>query len=223
MATDRYGELVDSIFDKSFQCTAAPVYLDAGKPAPTISVSVTPKVQHSVDGVRLTVSNSNEQNIMERMSGHIAYTGEEKEDRRRATTPIDVTIPISHMAEILGVSGTFTLKDPREASVINDILDEYLVLVADKKVYEPHFNAPPQEDIDKLNNLNVAIYPLSRRLSTLGLGQGTWAEIEALFTRTGNYVIGGNNDSFITEPETPTPVDNKTDYSRNPMSIDFYN
>jgi hypothetical protein len=195
MSEKRYVELANLIFDKAFACSAIPKYLDAASPR-TDGLGED-AVLYNADGVQLEVCSPNEAFIIDAMCGHISYTGNKNEDEDRAHTPIDVYLPMSVMAEMLYLGGNFIIQDPRDTTIINDTLDEYLSLVFERKRMEPHYMPPPEEDLDKLHKLNKAVEPLARRLGTLGLGTGTWAEIEALFTRTGNYVVGGNNDALL--------------------------
>lgn len=199
------NELVEKIFEQTFRCWAPPMYLDAAQHHP-IGIHPNPTVMTGVDGVVLTIANSNEKNIIESMFGHTTYTGNPDVDKRRSSEPISVTITIAHMAEVLHIGGTFTLVEPCDAPIITDILDEYLAVTHDMKRYSPHYSGPPTEDLDKLYSLNVAILPLSGRVSKLGLGEGLWSEIEAMFTNTGVYVVGGDNDHFMsaTEPSMAT-------------------
>lgn len=202
MNNKRQRELVDLIFEKQYRCSASPMMLDAAIPMPVQDHN---SVTNSTCGnVVHTVTNSNEHHVLEAMFGHTRYTSDENTNREIGKTNIDVSITIAHMAEIIAIGGKFTLSNYRESTEIADTLDEYATFIFDAKRMEPHFKSPPEEDLEKLNDLLNAIRPLSNRVMSVRQGTGIWAEIDALFTATGVYEIGKDTDDFFAAKSLPT-------------------
>lgn len=206
----RHAELVELLFEKTYGCTATPMVLDAAAPVPINSEAIR-SVVSPLDHVVYTVDSTGERKVLEAMFGHTRYTENEPQNRIIGNKPIDVTITIAHMAEIVFIGGSYTLNDPRDATAIVETIEEYLTTVADRRRYEPHYAPPPKEDMDKLSGLIHAIIPLSSRVHDAKQGTGFWAELDSLFMTTGKYNIGKDDQSFFDEnkvdPSSSTRAD----------------
>jgi hypothetical protein len=211
-AQDKQIELLDLLFEKLYNCTATPIMLDAAAPAPVATKPALTNVS-TLDGVVHTQSTENEHLVIEAMFGHTRYNGNESSNREIGSKPIDVRIPIAHMAEMVSIGGTFILNNPRVAPEIVDTIESYENIVYERKIYEPHFRQPPEEDMDKLRGLKHAILPLSCRVMSVGEGVGGWADLDALFTRTGVYTVGKDTEDFFAIKKEPIQS-TKPDYSQ---------
>lgn len=206
MTDKRRLELIRKLFDERYECQVAPLFLEAvanvpvGKDGESIP-------QESWDGkVIHTVVNTNSETLMETMFGETHYTGEVERDKRTANTPVDKRITITQMADIIKISGRYSFNDPRDATGIVDTVNEYINGLYRNTTYEPFYHMPPEEDLDALKELSNRLTPLTGRLEEAGVGMGDWAEIDALFGNTGLYMVGGDNDDFLTAPLPSDPL-----------------
>lgn len=191
MDNARRTELVTLIFDKPFSCLVAPIHLDVAFPAPEPQETAVYDGRTSSAGCVRTVDYSNEIHVLEALYGHARYTGDKTRDAQYATTPESMMLTINQMAEILGVEGSFTFLNPPDSTLIYDTVHEYLVQLERGRMYEPHFQSPPEEDLEKLTRLQEAIAPMVSHIRAHGMGIGGWDEIMALFTAgKGAFVEG---------------------------------
>ena len=193
---DQHTKLVDDIFDKAFAVLAPPMLLDAAMDLPKASVKTVTQVD-PLNHVVHTVTQTNEHRVVAALFSHTRYTNNKEKNREIGSQPIEVLIPIAHMAEILDLGGTFTLVNYKEAPMIVDIIESYLKVTEERSRWEPHFKLPPPDDMNKLVRLAVAIKPLSNRVVDANELSGDWGMIESLFATTGKYQIGKDNDSFF--------------------------
>lgn len=71
--------------------------------------------------------------------------------------PDSMILPISSIADIVGIGGAVTLTDPNDSIEIYETISSYLTMVEEKGIYEPHYRRPPEEDLLLLGNLKDMI------------------------------------------------------------------
>ena len=189
-------DLVREVFDVEYNCSVKPVVMDvAFRPEQEEVVVLAPTFDPG-PGCYHSAESLNEDIIMDAMFGHTAYSGDEEDDEIKANTPIGVNISPASMAMILDVDGTFTFNNPKDATKVMDVLDVYARRVEVERQHQIHYQGPPLEDMQKLAKLASCIRPLAKAVRVIGKGSGEWAEIQALFGITGNYVVGEENAEY---------------------------
>lgn len=95
-----------------------------------------------------------------------------------------VNLTIADISEILYNSGSLSLLNPIDCVEIYSTICNYIKMVTDKSLYEPHYVAPPQEDMDAFEKLKSMVEQLASSYMDRDMGNDIFTILSSLMPTT---------------------------------------
>lgn len=98
--------------------------------------------------------------------------------------PDRVYLSTATIAEIMYANGDLTLLNAIDSVAIHSDIGTYLDQVSQKRIYEPHYQPPPQEDIDAFTKLYNMLDTMSYEYLRDGAGESALAKLTKMSRTT---------------------------------------
>lgn len=181
-----HNSLVQLLFNKLFLCESSKVSLSILRRAPKVEDLIKPPVRamgtfRDITGVTRTEHNPNEQALIDLVYGISRESvGEEYFNQCGVNAYEFANLTIVQIAEIIYNEGTISLVVPKDAVEIYNLISQYLTLLGNAVMLNPHYKAPPEEDIKMLQHVNALIERVAAKFTPNGSGNGAFDQLLGL-------------------------------------------
>jgi len=139
----------------------------------------------TINGVTISETNSNIDGLKELLSGTSRNSlGGEFYEKFNITSIETASLPISEIALLIYRKGSVTLVNVDDSVFIHKTVGRYLTLVEQRKLYELHYQAPPEEDILAFQTLYDLITDMASSRVRQGEGGSLLSELIRLSSTT---------------------------------------
>lgn len=182
-------EVVNKLFNSRWQCQVEREYLAMLRDVPTeIDLDVNPYVQSGVyanSGVTRTEHHPNMQNIIAMLynTPTVTYDQQMNPDMNLLGPEI-ANLSTADIAEIVAMNGNVYLLNPMDSVAIHESIGVYQKMIRIRRANEPHFKAPPEEDMAAFEKLFNILESLAGRYNNKGEGNSALAELIRMTTKT---------------------------------------
>lgn len=200
-------EVIQRLFSKQYFCELSKVCLSLLQDSPDSHEAFTPTApaifgHEMITGATRTEVCHNEVGILAMLQGTSRKSIGEEYHNFVKVNPIERTyLTAIQIAELIQLKGSVTLVHAEDTVAIHEDLSLYLDSISQHQLYNPHYQAPPQQDIETLTTLQLLLGSIAVQYATLGIGDSAMAELHKLFSNTTTSIPQsvqlGNNQSQL--------------------------
>lgn len=185
-----YVAVVNRLFDKTYHCELTKVSLSLLNKAPIDPEEIKSLLGDTgtmrlPDGTMVSEANSNQQGLIDMLFKSSRYgLGDEWNQRYNVNQIEQTNLSAASIAELVYMRGSITLVRSTDSVVIHSDIIEYLSMLEQKSIYEPHFRAPPTEDIAAFKTLLSLIENMAAKYEGDVYCNAPFAQLRNMYANT---------------------------------------
>ena len=199
---DNLGDsIVDKLFNSSWLCLISKECLSLLDPVipedintSTYNPSSSGSIAH-ISGVIRTENSTNDEGIIQMLYGMNKTTVDmEANITGNLIQAENAYLSTATIAELMFLNASLILEKPTDSVAMHSDIGQYLKQVEMRKIYEPHYVPPPEQDMAAFQKLFNMLEGMTNDYLEEGRGESALAKLTALISRTTSGDIETNTN-----------------------------
>jgi len=182
-------ELVSKLFKTFWKCELSKIshslLTEYDKSAFAKKLDIVPLHLEVRDGVTMICENNNMLSLLDLLHGTSRQTLGEHYYQAVKVSPIEtVLLTTAQIADLISKEGSVTLLNPLDSVQIYDDVEAYLTFINEAEVHSPHFQKPPENDLNAFKRLLSLIESMAYLYKENGMVENHFLRLRRMGTLT---------------------------------------